>query len=127
MVSEKSVNNYKTAPHNVDPNSYDDDQGADPNSYFRNLSLSYFAAEPLRMLRDHHKIVIFVVVLDVMQVEATMYFPVAVDELSMSSGSAIAGATKRSVAPIFFAAVQEGAATAKLPRQTSSCFGRELI
>ncbi|WZZ62332.1 hypothetical protein YC2023_062439 [Brassica napus] len=31
-----------------------------------------------------------------MQVEATMYFPVAVDELSMSSGSAIAGATKRS-------------------------------
>ncbi|CAF1709614.1 unnamed protein product [Brassica oleracea] len=55
MVSEKSVNNYKTAPHNVDPNSYDDDQGADPNSYFRNLSLSYFAAEPLRMLRDHHK------------------------------------------------------------------------
>lgn len=55
MVSEKSVNNYKTAPHNVDPNSYDDDQGADQNSYFRNLSLSYFAAEPLRMLRDHHK------------------------------------------------------------------------
>lgn len=41
-------------------------------------------------------VVIFVVVLDVMQVEATMYFPVAVDELSMSSGSAIAGATKRS-------------------------------
>ena len=31
------------------------------------------------------------------------------------------------VAPIFFAAVQEGAAMAKLPRQTSSCFGRELI
>lgn len=55
MVSEKSVNNYKTAPLNVDPNSYDDDQGADPNSYFRNLSESYFAAEPLRMLRDHHK------------------------------------------------------------------------
>ncbi|CAN6816874.1 unnamed protein product [Brassica oleracea] len=69
MVSEKSVNNYKTAPHNVDPNSYDDDQGADPNSYLRNLSLSYFAAEPLRMLRDHHK---------------------------SYSGSAIAGATKRS-------------------------------
>ncbi|KAH0859394.1 hypothetical protein HID58_087655 [Brassica napus] len=95
MVSEKSVNNYKTAPHNVDPNSYDDDQGADQNSYFRNLSLSYFAAEPLRMLRDHHKS--YSKLAEVKQrLEATMYFPVAVDELSMSSGSAIAGATKRS-------------------------------
>ncbi|KAH0880928.1 hypothetical protein HID58_068322 [Brassica napus] len=93
MVSEKSVNNYKNAPHNVDPNSYDDDQGADPNSYFRNLSLSYFAAEPLRMC----------------------YKEVRFEALV------------RMVAPIFFAAVQEGAATAKLPRQTSSCFGRELI
>ena len=37
-------------------------------------------------------VVIFVIVLDVTQVQATM----SVDELSMSSGSAIAGATKRS-------------------------------
>ena len=68
---------------------------------------------------------------DVTQVEATMYFPVAVDELWLCycryykevRFEALVGM----VALIFFAAVQEGAATAKLPRQTSSCFGKELI
>nr|VDD25904.1 unnamed protein product [Brassica oleracea] len=55
MESEKSVNNYNTNDI-VDASDYDDYSNADPSSYFRNISLRYFAAEPLRMLTEHARL-----------------------------------------------------------------------
>ncbi|CAN7003142.1 unnamed protein product, partial [Brassica oleracea var. botrytis] len=52
MESEKSVNNYNTNDI-VDASDYDDYSNTDPTSYFRNISLRYFAVEPLRMLTEH--------------------------------------------------------------------------
>ncbi|KAG2311947.1 hypothetical protein Bca4012_026463 [Brassica carinata] len=53
MGSEQSVNNYNT--YFVDASDYDDYSNADPTSYFRNISLRLFAAEPRRMLGEHAK------------------------------------------------------------------------
>ena len=55
MESEKSVNNYNTNDI-VDASDYDDYSNADPTSYFRNISLRYIAAEPLRMLTEHARL-----------------------------------------------------------------------
>ncbi|KAG2299345.1 hypothetical protein Bca52824_035817 [Brassica carinata] len=52
MGSEKSVNNYNTNDIG-DASDYDDYSNAYPTSYFRNISLRYFAAEPLRMFTEH--------------------------------------------------------------------------
>ncbi|KAG2299346.1 hypothetical protein Bca52824_035818 [Brassica carinata] len=52
MGSEKFVSNYNTNDTG-DASDYDDYTNADPTSYFRNISLRYFAVEPLRMFTEH--------------------------------------------------------------------------
>ncbi|KAG2265562.1 hypothetical protein Bca52824_072641 [Brassica carinata] len=55
MGEEKSVNNYDTNYIGDSSDSNDDHSNSDPTNYFRNISLSYFAAEPFGMLTKHNK------------------------------------------------------------------------
>uniref|UniRef100_A0A0D3CVS0 At2g35280-like TPR domain-containing protein n=1 Tax=Brassica oleracea var. oleracea TaxID=109376 RepID=A0A0D3CVS0_BRAOL len=50
MGSDKSVNNYIDISDSSD---YEDYSNSDPTSYFRNISLRYFVAEPFEMLTKH--------------------------------------------------------------------------
>nr|VDD22881.1 unnamed protein product [Brassica oleracea] len=54
MGEEKSVNNYDIVYIGDSSNSNDDHSNSDPTIYFRNISLSYFAAEPFEMLTKHN-------------------------------------------------------------------------
>ncbi|KAL0742759.1 hypothetical protein Bca4012_084272 [Brassica carinata] len=55
MGSDTSVNNGYII--NIDDDSdYDDYSNPDPTSYYRNISLRYFAAEPQEMLTEHTKL-----------------------------------------------------------------------
>ncbi|WZY78116.1 hypothetical protein YC2023_024500 [Brassica napus] len=55
MGEEKSVNNYDIVYIGDSSNSNDDHSNSDPTIYFRNISLSYFAAEPFEMLTKHNR------------------------------------------------------------------------
>ncbi|KAG2277018.1 hypothetical protein Bca52824_059573 [Brassica carinata] len=55
MGEEKSVNNYEIVYIGDSSNSNDDHSISDPTIYFRNISLSYFAAEPFEMLTKHNR------------------------------------------------------------------------
>ncbi|CAN7032434.1 unnamed protein product [Brassica oleracea var. botrytis] len=55
MGEEKSVNNYDIVYIGDSSNSNDDHSISDPTIYFRNISLSYFAAEPFEMLTKHNR------------------------------------------------------------------------
>ncbi|CAN7131657.1 unnamed protein product, partial [Brassica rapa subsp. narinosa] len=50
MASENSVNNYISLSDSSDTDDY---PNSDPTSYFRNLSLEYFVAQPNEMLTKH--------------------------------------------------------------------------
>ncbi|CAN7017099.1 unnamed protein product [Brassica rapa subsp. trilocularis] len=50
MGSENSVNNYISISDSSDTDDY---PNSDPTSYFRNISLEYFVAEPFEMLTKH--------------------------------------------------------------------------
>ncbi|KAG2266401.1 hypothetical protein Bca52824_073480 [Brassica carinata] len=55
MGEEKSVNNYDIVYIGDSSNSNDDHSISNPTIYFRNISLSYFAAEPFEMLTKHNR------------------------------------------------------------------------
>ncbi|KAG2306447.1 hypothetical protein Bca52824_026195 [Brassica carinata] len=52
MDSDNSVNNYNLTITGEN-SCYDDYSDPDPASYFRNISLRYFCADPLKMLTKH--------------------------------------------------------------------------
>ncbi|CAF2097218.1 unnamed protein product, partial [Brassica napus] len=52
LGSDKSVNNYINISASSD---YEDYSNSDPTSYFRNISLRYFVAQPFEMLIKHAK------------------------------------------------------------------------